>query len=480
MADTLKEKTTKGLFWGALNSGTTQVLNLLIGIMLGRLLSPGEYGTVGYIAIFTAIAGNLQSSGFSTYLINMKHPRHEDYNAVFWFNILTSFTLYAVLWFAAPLIAAFFRQPALTPLSHLVFLSFVVGSFGITPAAYLTRKLMVKEMTLINSLALVLSGLTGVTLAFLGYSYWSLAWQQVLYITLLNIGRYHYVDWRPTWHIDLRPIGKMFGFSMNILVVMVMNTVSNNIMSVIIGKFFNKDILGNYSQAYKWNFMAYSLVSGTTQQVAQPVFASIADERDRERRVFRKMMRFTAFLAFPAMFGLVLVAREFILVTIGPKWTGAVPLLQMLAISGAFFPFYTLYQNMVIGHGRADINMRFGVAQIVLQIAVVVATHSLGIGGMVAAYSAFNIVWLLAWQVQARRLIGLRLRETAADIAPFLAAAAGVMALAGLATQAITNHAALLLSRVALAAALYFAVMKAARVQILEDCLLFAKNKFKK
>ncbi len=480
MADTLKEKTTKGLFWGALNSGTTQVLNLLIGIMLGRLLSPGEYGTVGYIAIFTAIAGNLQSSGFSTYLINMKHPRHEDYNAVFWFNILASFTLYTVLWFAAPLIAAFFRQPALTPLSHLVFLSFVVGSFGITPAAYLTRKLMVKEMTLINSLALVLSGLTGVTLAFLGYSYWSLAWQQVLYITLLNIGRYHYVDWRPTWHIDLRPIGKMFGFSMNILVVMVMNTVSNNIMSVIIGKFFNKDILGNYSQAYKWNFMAYSLVSGTTQQVAQPVFASIADERDRERRVFRKMMRFTAFLAFPAMFGLVLVAREFILVTIGPKWTGAVPLLQMLAVSGAFFPFYTLYQNMVIGHGRADINMRFGVAQIVLQIAVVVATHSLGIGGMVAAYSAFNIVWLLAWQVQARRLIGLRLRETAADIAPFLAAAAGVMALAGLATQAITNHAALLLSRVALAAVLYFAVMKAARVQILEDCLQFAKNKFKK
>ncbi len=480
MADTLKEKTTKGLFWGALNSGTTQVLNLLIGIMLGRLLSPGEYGTVGYIAIFTAIAGNLQSSGFSTYLINMKHPRHEDYNAVFWFNILASFTLYTVLWFAAPLIAAFFRQPALTPLSHLVFLSFVVGSFGITPAAYLTRKLMVKEMTLINSLALVLSGLTGVTLAFLGYSYWSLAWQQVLYITLLNIGRYHYVDWRPTWHIDLRPIGKMFGFSMNILVVMVMNTVSNNIMSVIIGKFFNKDILGNYSQAYKWNFMAYSLVSGTTQQVAQPVFASIADERDRERRVFRKMMRFTAFLAFPAMFGLVLVAREFILVTIGPKWTGAVPLLQMLAVSGAFFPFYTLYQNMVIGHGRADINMRFGVTQIVLQIAVVVATHSLGIGGMVAAYSAFNIVWLLAWQVQARRLIGLRLRETAADIAPFLAAAAGVMALAGLATQAITNHAALLLSRVALAAVLYFAVMKAARVQILEDCLQFAKNKFKK
>lgn len=480
MADTLKEKTTRGLFWGALNSGTTQVLNLLIGIILGRLLSPGEYGTIGYIAIFTAIAGNLQSSGFSTYLINMKDPKHEDYNAVFWFNILMSFTLYTILWFAAPLIADFFHQPELIRLSHFVFLSFVVGSFGITPNAYLTRKLMVKEMTVINSLALILSGLTGVTLAFLGYSYWSLAWQQVLYITILNIGRYHYVAWRPSWHIDLRPIRKMFGFSMNILVVMVMNTVNNNIMSVIIGKFFNKNILGNYSQAYKWNFMAYSLVANTTQQVAQPVFASIAEERERERRVFRKMMRFTAFLAFPAMLGLVLVAREFILLTIGPKWTDAVPLLQILAVSGAFFPFYTLYQNLVIGQGHADINMWCNVGQIALQVVLMLCTHTLGITVMIAVYSGFNIIWLLAWQTQAHRLIGLRLWEVCKDIAPFLAASATVMAVTGLATQFIESHALLLLARIVLAAVLYFAVMKMARVQILEECLQFAKKKLKK
>lgn len=480
MADSLKEKTTKGLFWGALNSGTTQVINLLIGILLGRLLSPGEYGIIGYIAIFTAIAGNLQSSGFSTYLVNMKEPRQEDYNAVFWFNILMSFTLYVILWFAAPLIADFFHQPALTPLSHLVFLSFVVGSFGITPNAYLTKKLMVKEMTMVNSLALILSGLTGVTLAFLGYSYWSLAWQQVLYITILNIGRYHYIDWRPSWHIDLRPIRKMFGFSMNILVVMVMNTVNNNIMSVIIGKFFNKDILGNYSQAYKWNFMAYSFVANTTQQVAQPVFASIAEEHERERRVFRKMTRFTAFLAFPAMFGLVLVAREFILITIGPKWADAVPLLQILAVSGAFFPLYTLYQNLVIGQGRADINMWCNVAQIIIQVVLMLCTHHLGIDVMIAVYSGLNIAWLLAWQSQAHRLIGLGVGEVAKDIAPFMVASATVMAATWFATQAITNHIALLTARVALAALLYLAIMKLARAQILEDCLQFAKNKFKK
>ena len=480
MTDTLKEKTTRGLFWGALNSGTTQVLNLLIGIVLGRLLSPGEYGTVGYIAIFTAIAGNLQSSGFSTYLINMKDPKHEDFNAVFWFNILMSFSLYAVLWMCSPLIAAFFHQPVLTRLSHFVFLSFVVGSFGIVPNAWLTRKLMVREMTMVNSLALVVSGLTGVTLAFLGYSYWSLAWQQVLYITVLNIGRYHYVAWHPSLHIDLRPIRKMFGFSMNILVVMVMNTVNSNIMSVIIGKFFSKDTLGNYSQAYKWNFMAYSLVAGTTQQVAQPVFASVAESREREQRVFRKMMRFTAFLSFPAMFGLLLVAREFILVTVGPKWTEAVPLLQILAVSGAFMPFYTVYQNLVIGQGRADINMWCNVLQIALQTALMLVTHRFGISVMIGVYSAFNIAWLLAWQTQAHRLIGLRLSEVAADILPFLLASAAVMGVTWICTQAIATPAVLLAARVAVAAVLYVAVMKVARVDILEECLQFAKKKIKK
>lgn len=124
MAESLKDKTAKGLFWGAMNSGSTQVLNILFGIFLARLLSPSDYGVIGVLTIFTVIAGNLQSSGFTQALVNLEKPTHRDYNSVFWFNIIVSFSIYVVLFFCAPLIAAFFHQPCLVWLSRFVFLAF--------------------------------------------------------------------------------------------------------------------------------------------------------------------------------------------------------------------------------------------------------------------------------------------------------------------------------------------------------------------
>ncbi|MBP5277795.1 MAG: oligosaccharide flippase family protein, partial [Prevotella sp.] len=131
MGDNLKERTAKGLFWGVVNNGTTQVLNILIGIFLGRLLSPEDYGIVGVLTIFTVIAGNLQSSGFTQGLVNLKKPTARDYNSVFWFNVLASVTIYIIPFLSAPLIARFFHEPRLVAVSRFVFLGFFISSFGI-------------------------------------------------------------------------------------------------------------------------------------------------------------------------------------------------------------------------------------------------------------------------------------------------------------------------------------------------------------
>ena len=152
--DNLKEKTAKGLFWGALNNGTMQILNVIIGILLGRMLTPEEWAPIGMIAIFSAIAGNLQSSGFSTAIINMKQPTDNDYNAVFWFNTITSFCIYLVLFAVAPWIAVFFEQPCLTDLSRFIFLAFFISSLGISTNAYMMKNMMQREMTIVSSLAL--------------------------------------------------------------------------------------------------------------------------------------------------------------------------------------------------------------------------------------------------------------------------------------------------------------------------------------
>ena len=482
--DNLKEKTAKGLFWGALNNGTIQMLNVLIGIMLGRKLSPEEWAPIGMIAIFSAIAGNLQSSGFSTAIINMKSPTSNDYNAVFWFNTLVSALVYLVLFACAPWIAWFFEQPCLTDLSRFIFLAFFISSFGISTNAYMMKNMMQREMTIVGITALIISGLTAITLAFLGYSYWSLAWQQVVNAFVLVVGRWYYVKWRPCFKVDFTPIRQTFRFSMDILITMIINTVNNHILTFVFGKLFTRtpQVVGNFFQAFKWDTMAYQTVGGTIEQVAQPVLVNLRDDEDesREVRVFRKMMRFTAFLAFPAMFGLSLVSEEFILATIGPKWIDCVPLLRVLCIGGAFMPFYSLYKNLIISQGRADLNMWLNISQIVLQFILIFATYQQGILMVVYAYSILNVVWLLAWQFFAHRLIGLQLVHVLKDTLPFALISGAVMLVSYVATTQITNVYLLLALRIVMAAVLYVGVMKFLRVKIMDECIKFLSKKMNK
>lgn len=480
MSESLKEKTATGLLWGALNSGTTQVLNLVFGIVLGRLLTPADYGIVGVLTIFTAIAGDLQSSGFTQGLVNLKQPTRNDYNSVFWFNVLVSLTIYLILFACSPLIALYFHEPRLTWLSRFVFLSFVIASLGITSNAYMIKKMMNRELAVCAIIALVGSGLVGITLALNGYAYWSLAWQQVAYISILNLCRFYYTPRLASLHIDFGPVRRMFSFAVKILVTKIINTVSSNILTFIFGRLYPMHAVGNFSQAFKWDTMANSLVANTVGQIAQPVMVSIVDERDRQRLVFRKMMRFTAFLAFPAMLGLALVAHELILLTVGPKWEGCVPLLQILCVSGAFFPFYTLYQNLAISNGRSDMYMWCNVLQIVLQIVLIVALHSFGMVVMVGAYSAFLILWLVVWHGIAHRLTGVTFGETFMDIMPFCLAAALTMVVTYWLTSFLVSNILLLIARIVVATVIYFVMMKLAHAAILDECLAFAKSKMGK
>lgn len=485
MSESLKQKTAKGLFWGAMNSGSTQILNLIFGIVLGRMLSPEIYSVVAILTIFVAIAGDLQSSGFTQALVNIKRPTDRDYNSVFSFNVVMSVLMYSILFLCAPLIADFYDRPYLTEVSRILFLTFLISSLGIAHGGYMMKNMMNKEMAIIGFVSLIVSGATGITLAFLGKSYWALVWQQIAYISVNLIGKFYFVkDWRPRLSLDFGPVKRMAPFAMNILVTKIVNTISNNILTNIFGKLFPDRLVGNYSQAYKWDTMANSLVGNTVGQIAQAVLVeaspSDSSEGNRELQVFRKMLRFTCFLSMPLMLGFALVANEFILITIGDKWAGCVPLLQVLCISGAFVPLYTMYQNLAMSQGRSDIFMWLNIGQIVLQILIVMLFYRFSMLIMVCAYSVFMILWLIPWHHFTGRLIRYRWTDAFKDIAPFALSAAFAMALTYWATNMISNLYILIAIRFVLAAAIYYGIMKMAKVQILKECEQFIFKKLKK
>lgn len=183
MEASLKEKTAKGLFWGGIGNGAMQLLNLVFGIFLARLLSTTDYGMVAVLTIFSAMAGIFSESGFILALVNKKEVKHEDYNSVFWFNISIGASLYLILFLCAPFIADFYHTPELTRLARFQFLSFFIGSFGTAPTAYFFRNLMVKERSQIQIAAILISGITGVSCAYHGWGYWGIAVQTVVYVS---------------------------------------------------------------------------------------------------------------------------------------------------------------------------------------------------------------------------------------------------------------------------------------------------------
>ena len=453
----LKHTVAKGMLWGGVSNTVCQILSLFFGIFLARVLGPDDYGPIGMLAIFTAIAGSLQESGFVSALANRKNITHDDYNAVFWFNIIISLLMYAGLYACAPLIAHFFNQPLLVALSRYHFLGFVVAGFGIAPSAYLFRELKVKQKSIALMLAITISGITGITLALNGFSYWGIATQSITYMLVRSVVCWYFTPWRPSLKINFAPLKYLFAFSYRLLITNLFQRFNWNIFSFILGKFYSRADVGNYTKAADWFNMGGEVVNGMVNAVAQPVLSKVVDDNERQLRVFRKMLRFTAFVAAPLMLGLSLVSKELIIVFITDKWIESSRMLQVLAIWGVFMPLQSMFTHLLISRGKASTFMWCTIIQGALTLSILLILRPFGIRSMIIAYCIFNALWLLVWHHFAQKEIQLSLRMFLTDTTPYLLMATAVMIATHYLTTPIKDMYILLAARIAIAATLYIA-----------------------
>lgn len=480
MSDTsLKEKTAKGLFWGGFSNGIQQLLNLGFGIVLARLLDASDYGMVGMLTIFSAIAAALQEGGFISALTNRKETLHKDYNAVFWFSLMCSTTIYILLFFAAPLIADFYDTPELIPLSRFSFLGFVISSVNIAPRAYLFKKLKVKETTIISISSLTISGVVGITLAANGFAYWGIALQSIAFVTVVTILSFHFSRWRPKFEFDFQPIREMIGFSSKLIITNIFNIINNNLFSVLLGKFYSEREVGNFTQANKWNGMGHTTITGMINGIAQPVFTTVSNDKARQRAIFRKLLRFTAFISFPAMLGLSLVSKELIVIAIGEKWLPSTDILQLLCIWGAFIPVINLFSNLIISRGHSSIYMWITISLSLLQIAAVCAMRPYGLKWMLRIFVIIHISWLFVWFHFVKKEIGLMLKDMLKDISPYLAVSAALAMATYFATQPIGNLYLSFATKVIVVAGLYALILWKLQSVIFRESIEFLLKKRK-
>ncbi len=313
----LKHRTAQDLIWGGFSNGVVQLLGALFGLWLINILDPDDYGKMAALVIFSNIASVLQESGFTAALANKSEPTHEEYNAVFWFNVIVGLVLYVLLFFAAPLIADFYNEPVLCPLGRFAFLGFVFSCFGTAQRAYLFGHLMVKQTSIMQMVSITISGIVGVCLAYAGFAYWGLAAQSLVYVASVTAFAWAFSPWRPSLPKDpppalsreggepfglneeysaqplpsltggggggsagggsaliatLRPAWQMFGFSSKLLINSLAFQLNNNAFGVLLNRFYpGGHIAGIYSNARKWDDMAIATIGGMVQGVAQPV-----------------------------------------------------------------------------------------------------------------------------------------------------------------------------------------------------------------
>ena len=258
-------------------------------------------------------------------------------------------------------------------------------------------------------------------------------------------------------------------------------------MNLLLGRYYGETNTGHFNQAYQWSSKCFLLVGNMMRQVDQTVLVGLHDERERQLAVLRKMVRFTAFISFPLLFGLGLVSHEFIVLSIGEKWAFSASLLPYLCLCGAFMPLSTLLTDAIISQHRSDIYLWSTIILGILQIGLMLALWREGIYTMVIAYTILNIFWVFVWHFFAHRLMGYRLIDFVKDIMPFAIVAAADMIVTGwcssmivCALRSVGEYAALwllLISRTIIAALIYFAVMRLSGAVILKECIAFITKK---
>ena len=366
MAESLKNKTVKGLGWSAVDNAARYGMQFVVGIVLARLLSPDDYGLLGLVGIFTAVCTALVNGGFTTALIRKKDATDDDYNTAFICNLGMSLLLYAVTFLCAPLIADFFGRSELAALVRVSSLGLIVGALGMVQQTRLTKCIDFKTQTKITLVATALSGIVGIGMALMGVGVWALVAQQLMSQTITTLLLYLLPSKSPS------PFGEglgvrfqirfckesfhdLFGFGWKMMVSGVLDTVWKELYQVVVGKFYTPATLGQYTRAKQFSQLFSSNLTAVIQRVTYPVLSNIQDDKQRMISAYRRIIKVTMFVTATGMFFLAAIAEPLLYCLIGPKWHDAAVYLPLICISGSLYPLHAINLNMLQVQGRSDL-----------------------------------------------------------------------------------------------------------------------------
>lgn len=416
----LKDKAISGVKWSAIGRFSTQGVNFVIGLILARLLSPSDYGVVGMVGIFFAIAQTFIDSGFGSALIRKNDCTDEDYSTAFYFNIIVGLICCIVLSLASPIIANFFEIPILKDLIKVMSFNMLISSFAIVHSTKLTHSVDFKSQSLVNLFTAIVAGISGIFMAYRGLGVWSLVLQNMVASVLRVVLLIAVTKWMPSRVFSKESFKYLFNFGSKILTASLLHTIYANMTTMIIGKFYSAANLGYYSRGESLAKYPSTNITGILQSVTYPVLSKIQDDDAQLIGAYRKLISMTSMVIFFGMFLLAAIAKPLIVTLLTDKWLDAVIYLQVFCFAYMFDHICALNLNILYVKGYSNLVLKLEVIKKAISISMIIAAVPFGVLAICIARALYTQIAVVINTYYTGKLFGLGYVKQVKDFSKYL------------------------------------------------------------
>ncbi len=419
--DSLRNKTVGGAIWKFCERGLAQVVNFVVSIILARLLLPEAYGIVALIMVFITICDKLVSSGFATSLIQKKDADNLDFSTVFYFSIVVSVVLYAVLFFTAPFIASFYSSyegELLVMVTRVIGLRIIISAVNSVQHAFVSKTMQFRRLFFSTIAGAVISAIVGIVMAYKGMGVWALVGQYLVTSVIDTLVLWFTVKWRPQLKFSFKRLKGLYSYGWKIFIASMIRTLYNDLRSLVIGKFYSPADLAYYNKGNSFPQLIDSNVVGTIDSVMFPAIAKKQSDPVVCLAILRRAIKVSSFVLIPLLVGLAATAKSVVLILLGENWLGSVVFMQILSFSFVLMPIEQENLQAIKAIGRSDMVLKLEIIKKVAGVILLICSIPFGIKAIAISMLTSAIFSAIANAFPNKKLIGYGFKQQIKDVLP--------------------------------------------------------------
>lgn len=407
------------MIWTAFEKYSTMFIQFISGIILARLLTPHDYGCIGMLSIFMVLSEAFIDGGFGSALIQKKQPSQDDYSTIFFWNIGMSIVLYIVLFFCAPAISRFYNLPLLCDVLRVQGIVLIIYGFNIIQRTRLRKEMDFRSLSIVTVSTSIISLTTTIILAYKGFGVWALVAQNILIALIPAVLFWFYIKWRPSFVFSISSFRELFGFGFYMFLTNLITNFGRQFRGLLIGKIYTSSTMGYYSKASSIERLASHNISRIMNQVTYPIYAKAQDNKVLLINILKRITKSVAFLSFPLMFILILIAKPLFHILYSDRWLDCVPFFQVLCIGGLANCLQSVNLQSISAIGKSKVMFRWAMIKQLIGIVLVVlgllvfGLYGLLWGAVIHSWSCTLINMLLV-----SKHIGYKLIHQLCDLLP--------------------------------------------------------------